>query len=57
MKKYTIYFEIFGKKMKAHITAKSKDSAINQLKDKIVIHDIKANDDEILTHLKNIFGI
>lgn len=70
MKNYTIYFEIFGKKMKFTTLADSRNDAINILKNKINIIKIDGvnegisegisegiNDDDMLNNLKNLFGI
>lgn len=55
MKQYTIYFEIFGKKMKTTIYADSKIEAQKKLKDKIIFYKIKENNP--LDFLQNIFGM
>ena len=61
MKNYTIYFEIFGKKMKFTTLAESKNDAINILKNKINIIKIEepncVSDDDMLNNLKDLFGI
>ena len=53
--KYTIYFELFGKKMKTTIDAKSIEDAKQKVKDKILFHKIEP--DENIDFLKNIFNI
>lgn len=55
MKQYTIYFELFGKKMKTTIEAISEAEAKNKLKEKIIFHKIEEYD--ALDFLKNIFGM
>lgn len=40
MKKFTIYFEIFGKKMKHSVVAENYDQAKQIIKDKIVFHKV-----------------
>jgi hypothetical protein len=45
MKKYEIYFELFGKKMKTTITAPTKDVAKQIVKDKIIFHKIEREPD------------
>lgn len=66
MKNYTIYFEIFGKKMKFTTLADSRNDAINILKNKINIIKIEGvnegigegiNDDDIFNNLKDLFRI
>jgi hypothetical protein len=41
MNTYNVYFEIFGKKMKIEIKAKSKQQAEEIVKSKIVFHKIE----------------
>ena len=41
MKKYIIYFEIFGKKLRVKIIAKSVLDAQEQIRNKIKFHKIK----------------
>jgi len=41
MKTYKVYFEIFGKKMKVEIKAKSKQQAEEIIKSKIIFHKIE----------------
>jgi len=53
MKTYNVYFEIFGKKMKVEIKAKSKLQAEEIVKSKIIFHKIE--DTTIPDILKNIF--
>ena len=61
MKEYTIYFEMFGKKMKTSIIALSEEMAKDRLKEKIIIHkveEIKKNTDmnDIFKAFGDIFG-
>ena len=42
MKKYTIYFEIFGKKMKTVILAESEENAKSILLRKVIFHKVEA---------------
>lgn len=39
-KNYTVYFELFGKKMKTKILAESKEDAQNIIKSKVKFHKI-----------------
>jgi len=55
MKTFEVLFEIYGKKLKTTISAKSKDDAKTKIKDKIIFHKISEN--ENIDFLKNIFGI
>ena len=54
MKQYTIYFEIFGKKMKTTIQANSELDAKQKLKDKIVFHKVEEFD--FIDSFRKIFG-
>lgn len=62
MKEYTIYFEIFGKKMKTTIHALNEERAINILRSKINIDKVEEKIDrqEQMKHtdriIKDIFG-
>jgi hypothetical protein len=56
MTDYTIYFELFGKKMKTTIRAKSRSDAMEAIKDKIVFHKIVETDSKA-DELRKIFGI
>lgn len=53
MNNYTVYFEIFGKKMKVEIKAKSKQQAEEIIKSKIIFHKIE--DNTIPDFLNDIF--
>jgi len=61
MKKFKVYFEIFGKKMKTSITANSKEEAKQLLMEKIIFHkvevdeDFKLQDEDVLDFLKGAF--
>ena len=64
-KKYTVYFELYGKKMKTVVDARDTIDAKNIIKDKIIFHKIeadKSNDikdafDGFPEDFKNIFGL
>ena len=55
MKTYTIYFEIYGKKMKTTVYADNPTDAIEKFKNKI--NFIKVEQENNIDFLKNIFGI
>ena len=58
MKKYTVYFEIYGKKMKTTIIAASKERAKEVIKDNIIFHKVvHDSDDDIVNTLMNMFGM
>lgn len=57
---FTIYFELYGKKMKTDIEAFSREDAINRLKNKIIIHRVDqeiAEGDNDVEILKSILGM
>jgi DUF438 domain-containing protein len=62
MKNYTIYFEIYGKKMKTTVMAKTEDEAKELVKGKIIFHKVeKSKDDfneaiDIIDNILNIIG-
>lgn len=63
-KKYTVYFEIFGKKMKAYVLAESREHAKRIIRDKIIFHKVSIDENEeynksvdAFDNLKNLFGI
>ena len=51
---YTVYFEIYGKKMKATIEANSEKEAKELIKNKIKFHKIEDNK---VDYLRSIFNI
>ena len=40
--RYTVYFEIYGKKMRSTVSASSQEEAVAILKSKLKIHKMKA---------------
>lgn len=57
---FTIYFELYGKKMKVNIDAYSREDAINKLKSRIIIHQVDEHiepGDDVVDRLNNIFGL
>ncbi len=58
MKKYTLYFEFFGRKMKFSCVARSESEAKLIVIDKIQFHKITETSDNDLEELfKKFFGI
>lgn len=67
MKRYKVYFEIYGKRLKTTVIANNLEDAKQIVKDKIVFHKIDDEDDLFLKKdglppdnidfLKNILGI
>jgi len=53
----TVYFSLYGKKMKCRIEAYDRDGAIKILKDKIIIHRVDVDEDQAVERLKEMFGI
>lgn len=45
MKSYTVYFELFGRKMKTTVEAESAIKAKEIIKSKIVFHDVEVKPD------------
>jgi hypothetical protein len=57
MNKYTVYFSVFGKKMKTEIEAETVQLAREFVKNLIKIHKIVKREDEAVNFLKNILGM
>jgi len=60
MKEYTIFFELFGKKMKTTIHALSEERAKERLKEKIIFHKVeevkKKSKGELIDEITKMFG-
>jgi hypothetical protein len=63
MKKYDVYFEIYGKKMKAKVFADSMTEAKMKITEKIIFHKIVPNPNDefneasdILDQMSDMFG-
>jgi hypothetical protein len=54
MKKFTIYFELFGKKMKTTVLSDTEENAKKQVKDKIIFHKIE-KESEFIDHFIDHF--
>jgi hypothetical protein len=63
MKDFDVYFEIFGKKMKATVLAADKMAAENEIKNKIIFHKIEESKsdfnkiDGLIDEMGDILGI
>jgi hypothetical protein len=65
MPDYNIYFEIFGHKKKMTVTAHDETAAKEMLKNKVTtlylniirLEQVKPEDDEMVSRLKNLFNI
>ena len=53
---FTVYLELFGKKMKVVIDAKDKVDARIKVRDSIKFHKVELMTDEMFESLKGIFG-
>lgn len=57
---YTVYFEIFGKKMKTTVDAKSEEDAKYMVMGKIIWHKVTTenmHESDIVDDLMNMFGM
>lgn len=54
---YTVYFELFGKKMKYTVKADSEEGAKYKIMGKVKWHKIVKQEDDVLKGLKDIFGM
>ena len=59
--KYTVFFEVYGKKLKANITADSPQDAEYRILGKVKFHKVALvdepfADDEVLGFFDDIFG-
>ena len=63
MKNYTIYFEIYGKKMRTTVSAENKEKAKDVVRNKIYFHIVEEikkpppDDHDTLNDLFGVFGI
>ena len=54
---YTVYFEIYGKKLKTEVEAKSIEQAKYVVASKIIWHKVEPKeDDAIIDRLSELFG-
>jgi hypothetical protein len=44
MQTYTVYFELYGKKMKTDIVASSQAEAMQMIRDKVIFHKVQPRD-------------
>jgi hypothetical protein len=64
MKTWTVYFELFGKKMKTDVQADSPYAAQCKVKDKIIFHrtiesqsQTPKNEEDVFNSIRDIFGM
>lgn len=57
--KYTVYFEVFGKKMKTEVLATDQQEARSLVLGRVIFHRIECDnfEDTTVQNLKNIFGM
>jgi cytochrome c biogenesis protein ResB len=56
MNEYTIYFELYGKKLKTTILAKSEEDAKKMILSKIVFHKIVKENNKTFNQSKDVFN-
>lgn len=54
MKNYTVYFEIYGKKMKTKVLAETKKDAKNQIRGKIKFHKVLKDEKDEFNQVTDI---
>lgn len=55
MKNHTVYFEIFGKKMRTNILAESENDAKLKIQNKIIFHKIVVPADDEFNQIVDFF--
>ena len=55
MKKFTIYFEFYGRNMKATVLSDNEENAKKQLKNNIIFHKIE-KESEFIDHFMDILN-
>jgi hypothetical protein len=53
MKKFNVYFEIFGKKLKTEVEASSQEDAKKKIKNKIIFHKVEKTFDDNKNEVKD----
>lgn len=54
--KYTVFFEIGGKKLKTLVEANSETDAKNKVKEKIIFHKVKDELSDLFSDIDKILG-
>lgn len=57
MEEYTLYFEIYGKKMKTKVFAESESEAKQKIIDKITWHKVESQRNPTVDKLLSIFNM
>jgi len=55
--KFTVWFELYGKKMKVTVEAKDAVDARIKVRDSIRFHKIEQEKDDVLDFLKDMFNM
>jgi hypothetical protein len=56
MKNYTVYFDLYGKKMKAKVLAESNNDAQQKIKEKITFHKVVEDPEDEFNQATDIFN-
>ena len=57
MKKYVVWFEAFGKKLRTTVEAENEYKAMDAVKNKIIFYNVVEKDSDELEQMKDILGI
>ena len=57
MKKYVVWFEAFGKKLRTTVEAENEYKAMDAVKNKIIFYNVVEKDSDELEQMKGILGI
>ena len=57
MKKYVVWFEAFGKKLRTTVEAENEYKAMDAVKNKIIFYKVVEKDYDELEQMKGILGI
>jgi len=54
---FTVWFELYEKKMKVTVEAKDRVDARIKVRDSILFHKVEQEEDDVLDFLKKTFGM
>ena len=57
MKKYVVWFEAFGKKLRTTVEAENEYKAMDAVKNKIIFYKVVEKEPDELEQMKGILGI
>lgn len=57
MKKYVVWFEAFGKKLRTTVEAENEYKAMDAVKNKIIFYNVVEKEPDELEGIKDILGI